>query len=1023
MTMKGILANAGVLFAMATSLAGVDPVVWFDMDRIESSGKVANLGTAGAIADLDISHGGALTNEAISGTSLFLSGNSGDGGARFMCPALTNRTVSCWIRRDVDTGDYTQSSYPQFLNGMPGDDLRIVFNNGGSTMTVYVCGVLAFNEYNIKVLDRHVWEHFAFSFEETSTGVVEFKVYFNGLLLCTKSDVSIGSSQFGGASAKQAIIGGNGTNRPIRCFTDEFRVWDRVLSASEVQAEYSRVMPSPEKSIAGFWKMDAIENEGSGRFVRDASTWTNNLMVGGGVTAAALGVEGGAVKTDGTKTTWGAAKIPSRFADYTLTAWVNQSVESPYDNQAKIGDNNGGPRFMVAGNDELIFPVNLNLGAAVLGSYLSYPCLAAKGRWSHFAFRVRHVWNQESSSFTRFHSFYMNGEKTDELTTVVPAGSLNWKVAEDAFNLFNLRSGFTRPFEGLADDVRLYSRALDDDAILEIARGPAAISAGADFSVDGALAVLRGEVAAHGSDYFRDGFAGSVHWMLVSAPQGGEDATIQTPASAVTAVTLPVVGEYVFRLVSEAGLHTKTSTVTVTRLSSSAATPSVSAPASASVTRPLRLRLEGTASGAERVFWRKVSGPGGVWFEPNDNPTTEVTFSAAGSYVLRLTGENGGAASSADISVTVSDSNGTVALDDGLKIHWPMDIGNMRTERISRSYQSLGVDFTNTIFVTGARLHGVSAVSNNAYVTTDRSLAFERSASGNFGYSELATSKWVSVSMWIYRDSRITHEVCVPYLLSAHQSLGLRYGRLDTGADGFTLQQQGLYGGTANLFFNAPSRSMVDRWTHVYALYDRAGGEETNFALYLDGERQTPVGSKGFPYVARIPNSSIEIGGIQPGRQVGPEMGNVKKGNNGDYYSATFPGAIDDIRIYDRPLTETEIRTLASRPNLSENLPPIFSTDDPLTLRSIARKTFALPMEVFDDGLPTNGTLTCGWRVLSGDATKVVFDDETEPATDMTFLKSGNYTLQLVATDGERTSYSPLVTIEVQPLGFIMVVR
>ena len=136
--MKRILANAGVMFALATSFAGVDPVVWFDMDRIESSGKVANIGTAGAIADLDISRGGSLTNEAISGTSLFLSGNSGDGGARFMCPALTNRTVSCWIRRDVDTGDYTQSSYPQFLNGMPGDDLSIVFNNGGSTMTGYV---------------------------------------------------------------------------------------------------------------------------------------------------------------------------------------------------------------------------------------------------------------------------------------------------------------------------------------------------------------------------------------------------------------------------------------------------------------------------------------------------------------------------------------------------------------------------------------------------------------------------------------------------------------------------------------------------------------------------------------------------------------------------------------------------------------------------------------------------------------------------------------------------------------------
>ena len=146
-------------------------------------------------------------------------------------------------------------------------------------------------------------------------------------------------------------------------------------------------------------------------------------------------------------------------------------------------------------------------------------------------------------------------------------------------------------------------------------------------------------------------------------------------------------------------------------------------------------------------------------------------------------------------------------------------------------------------------------------------------------------------------------------------------------------------------------------------------------------------------------------------------MGNVKKGDNGDYYSASFPGTIDDVRIYNRPLTEAEIRTLASRPNLSENLPPVFSTDEPLALRPFARKTFALPMAVFDDGLPTNGTLTCEWRVADGDAAKVAFTDETAPATTVRILKAGAYTLQLVATDGERTSYSPPVIVDVQPVG------
>ena len=35
---------------------------------------------------------------------------------------------------------------------MPGDDLRIVFNNGCSTMTVYVGGAIAFNEYSMNAV-------------------------------------------------------------------------------------------------------------------------------------------------------------------------------------------------------------------------------------------------------------------------------------------------------------------------------------------------------------------------------------------------------------------------------------------------------------------------------------------------------------------------------------------------------------------------------------------------------------------------------------------------------------------------------------------------------------------------------------------------------------------------------------------------------------------------------------------------------------------------------------------------------
>ena len=53
--------------------------------------------------------------------------------------------------------------------------------------------------------------------------------------------------------------------------------------------------------------------------------------------------------------------------------------------------------------------------------------------------------------------------------------------------------------------------------------------------------------------------------------------------------------------------------------------------------------------------WSKVSGPGTVTFTDATAASTTATFSAAGSYVLRLTGNDGALTASDDVTVTVSD--------------------------------------------------------------------------------------------------------------------------------------------------------------------------------------------------------------------------------------------------------------------------------------------------------------------------------------------------------------------------------
>ena len=171
------MANGGlsVLFVVvaatamiSTAFAETGPVVWFNMEETNSLGQVKNLGSAGSASDLTFAQWDcSLTNEAISGKALFSEGTYGC-GARFSCPDMTDRTISFWIRRDVDTGPYTDSAYPNFISGGPGNGMRIIFGKTTKRMTIYLAGDVVFDA-NVDVLDRHVWEHLAFTFANTES--------------------------------------------------------------------------------------------------------------------------------------------------------------------------------------------------------------------------------------------------------------------------------------------------------------------------------------------------------------------------------------------------------------------------------------------------------------------------------------------------------------------------------------------------------------------------------------------------------------------------------------------------------------------------------------------------------------------------------------------------------------------------------------------------------------------------------------------------------------------------------------
>jgi hypothetical protein len=88
--------------------------------------------------------------------------------------------------------------------------------------------------------------------------------------------------------------------------------------------------------------------------------------------------------------------------------------------------------------------------------------------------------------------------------------------------------------------------------------------------------------------------------------------------------------------------------------------PTVSAGSDQTITLPNTARLNGAVTddglpnGTLIMSWSKVSGPGTVIFSNASSPATSATFNTAGTYVLRLSGNDTAFARSADVTITVT---------------------------------------------------------------------------------------------------------------------------------------------------------------------------------------------------------------------------------------------------------------------------------------------------------------------------------------------------------------------------------
>ncbi len=172
--------------------------------------------------------------------------------------------------------------------------------------------------------------------------------------------------------------------------------------------------------------------------------------------------------------------------------------------------------------------------------------------------------------------------------------------------------------------------------------------------VGGAAVPLRGAIT---DDGLPAGSMVSAHWTEISGPA---TVTFTNAGAADSAALFATAGFYVLRLTASDGQLSASDDVIVS-VNPANLPPIANAGANQTITLPSSATLNGSTSddgqpsaSSLSAIWTKVSGPGTVTFANASVPTTTADFSAAGTYVLRLTADDNEYSNSADVIITVS---------------------------------------------------------------------------------------------------------------------------------------------------------------------------------------------------------------------------------------------------------------------------------------------------------------------------------------------------------------------------------
>ncbi|MEK7949975.1 CBM96 family carbohydrate-binding protein [Luteolibacter soli] len=404
--------------------------------------------------------------------------------------------------------------------------------------------------------------------------------------------------------------------------------------------------------------------------------------------------------------------------------------------------------------------------------------------------------------------------------------------------------------------------------------------------------------------------------------------------------------------------------------------------------------------------WTRVSGPTGVSFATSTSQSTNATFSAAGTYVLRLTASDGELTGSDDVTITITSSSGGggtssfIATQDAYTENGTnRNVSSIRVESSDRkriaylqfNAQGIASATSATLKLTESdddsagtmTLRLYAGLSNNwSQTTITSSNAPGKGALLNTFIGDITDGKEISFDASTF----VTGPGTYTFILEADSS-------------------------SRDVAFAASENSAVA--SRPQLVITTGGAPPSNAAPVVGAgaDQTTTIGTS----TAQVQlNGNASDDGLPSGSSLAATWSRISGPAAVSFSSSTTPSTqvtFPQAGSYTLRLTATDgaltssddvIVTVNPQPPANQ-APAISAGPDRTATLSGGQAVLAIDASAGDDGQPSGSSLTVAWSRVSGPAT-VTFSSPSSADTNATFTAAGTYVLRLSGSDGTLSS-------------------